>query len=559
MLAERIVILGVYLTALVKGGGTTWNGPSSEAAVVGNQVVMSCQPPVEFDSVDWYFTAFRSVDRSLVSRGEQVFNNFKEFSVATRSVSGQELTLESARMTHAGIYACSVFQALSNGTGRTIESTAHLTVLETVPECRMNETIVKEGDYVHIECRVKFNGSLVPVMQWYAHRAGDDDDDKGFVMKDGHSQTIVQENTVTSAARIVVDYRLNNSSYSCHVYFQPPSQPFIVNASNAPRYNYTWNSPFLQVHFGPKEMTILPRKNTYEPGDALICDAKSSPTPRFEWKNLETKEIIEGPELIIRSSMKSQQQHSFNCKARNDLTDKELTSDSIVFQVSSNERIVGVSLETFMLIAVSVSVVFVIFVVVLVVYIVYLKKRGNRRGNREGGTNDRAPVQNTATISTPASNNSDANHTDYSEIPFYSTCREAMERSNYRGPSSSNTAPAYLQMSSNSSNSNGSRTREKRQEPRCRSPIHCYQNNIYMEPDENEDASSARYSIVLRSTKSDETSPRGDANSHSNEHKNSNSLHYTTLTRSVEEIGNRKEQKPVEEEQNDYLVPLSIS
>lgn len=88
---------------------------------------------------------------------------------------------------------------------------------------------------------------------------------------------------------------------------------------------------------GPNEMRILPQKSVYAPGDVLTCDAKSSPEPRFQWKNLETGEVLEGRELFIRRSMAYHQpKHSFNCKARNDRTDKELTSDQFTFRVSSN-------------------------------------------------------------------------------------------------------------------------------------------------------------------------------------------------------------------------------
>lgn len=102
----------------------------SEAVVVGDHVTLSCQPPVGFDSVDWYFTEIGSVDKSVISRGEQVFSTFKEFSVTSGGVvAGQVLTLSSARMKHAGVYACSAFLALTNETGRNVEWTAHLTVL----------------------------------------------------------------------------------------------------------------------------------------------------------------------------------------------------------------------------------------------------------------------------------------------------------------------------------------------------------------------------------------------------------------------------------------------
>lgn len=87
---------------------------------------------------------------------------------------------------------------------------------------------------------------------------------------------------------------------------------------------------------GPNEVRILRRKSVYSPGDVLTCDAKSSPEPHFQWKNLETGEVLEGRELFIRGSMTSQLKHSFNCKARNDRMDRELASDNITFLVSSN-------------------------------------------------------------------------------------------------------------------------------------------------------------------------------------------------------------------------------
>lgn len=120
-------------------------------------------------------------------------------------------------------------------------------------------------------------------------------------------------------------------------------------------------------------------------------------------------------------------------------------------------------------------------------------------------TGDRARLQNASSamsLGAPFSSSVNCNNTnytsEYSEIPSYSTCREAVERCNYTGLS--NTAPAYLSMSQNSSTSRSSSRRDPSRNQSC-------QNNIYMEPYDNEEEEepSSRYSVVLRSPKSEQT------------------------------------------------------
>lgn len=141
----------------------------------------------------------------------------------------------------------------------------------------MNKTILKEGDEVSMTCTVRFNGSLAPTMKWTEERrTGAAAAVEGFWRREGGpSETTVVDNLLTSTVRVIVDYRLNNASYSCSLYFQRPSEGLRrVNASNAPSYNYTWTSALLQVN------CKRPISITKAPHTVIVIHR---PKRRFSW------------------------------------------------------------------------------------------------------------------------------------------------------------------------------------------------------------------------------------------------------------------------------------
>lgn len=399
----RVSLTFFFLTHLASGGlvflsivgaAVIQQGPSNMAVVVGSRMTMTCQvDPSAVRSVDWYFTGFGRHDRRLINRGGAVSKaNFDEFAV-DGAVPGQRLTTESVRLQHAGLYTCSVTDRSSESN---VVASAQLTVLASNPVCAAETTIVRENDTIEMSCVVNYSGSWEPVIEWKQHVTPNDV--TGSVVTDGRSDTIVRGNAVTGRVLIRANINRPNSRYSSRTFFRSFVHRLNATATNVPDYAYSWTSPVVQVTFGPNDLVVRPRdtRTTFNPGNQLNCSASANPAAVIRWKNLETGEVVHGPEFVVTDSMARSEPHRLVCIARNSVTGTEVSSEAINMTVQFSRQICGTSLlqnhasssssssgQNFLVVIIIVAGTAVIIIASLVVYAVYLKRKLRDRDRTE--------------------------------------------------------------------------------------------------------------------------------------------------------------------------------
>ena len=66
----------------------------------------------------------------------------------------------------------------------------------------------------------------------------------------------------------------------------------------------------------PRNPQIVPRQSTYKPGDRIHCSAEGNPAPSYQWTDLVSETVIQGPVLVISEDMVNDY-HAFQCTATN--------------------------------------------------------------------------------------------------------------------------------------------------------------------------------------------------------------------------------------------------
>ena len=85
---------------------------------------------------------------------------------------------------------------------------------------------------------------------------------------------------------------------------------------------------------------IDPNRTVYQLGDSLNCTADGNPSPTYQWKNLVTGTITQGPELGLLRSFVRTEQWFFQCSAFNDVSGRVSTvSKNISFIVTDQSML----------------------------------------------------------------------------------------------------------------------------------------------------------------------------------------------------------------------------
>lgn len=85
-----------------------------------------------------------------------------------------------------------------------------------------------------------------------------------------------------------------------------------LSAIVVPRCYYTF---FMLV--GPRNVSITPKKMTYNAGDVLRCSAAGNPTAAFEWTEIGSTFYVDGPLLNISEAMALKPESIYRCTAAN--------------------------------------------------------------------------------------------------------------------------------------------------------------------------------------------------------------------------------------------------
>jgi len=68
---------------------------------------------------------------------------------------------------------------------------------------------------------------------------------------------------------------------------------------------------------GPRDLSISPTKTTYYNGDSIHCSASGNPPPAYEWTELDTGYVVDGPTLIVDNELGEPKTKKYQCKAEN--------------------------------------------------------------------------------------------------------------------------------------------------------------------------------------------------------------------------------------------------
>ena len=110
---------------------------------------------------------------------------------------------------------------------------------DTEPQCTPNTTeALLEGEVILYTCNVEYRGPNWPKMQWSGPLRSIDDvgDDS------------VNEERAKTSILVTAEMGNNGVTHRCHTYFDAPANPGTDYATNAPAYEYDYNSPPLVVH-----------------------------------------------------------------------------------------------------------------------------------------------------------------------------------------------------------------------------------------------------------------------------------------------------------------------
>ena len=66
----------------------------------------------------------------------------------------------------------------------------------------------------------------------------------------------------------------------------------------------------------PRNLQIIPKQSTYQPGGRIECSAKGNPEPTYQWTDLVSGTVIPGAVLTIGEEMVDSN-YTFQCTASN--------------------------------------------------------------------------------------------------------------------------------------------------------------------------------------------------------------------------------------------------
>lgn len=389
------------------------------AVVEGENMTITCQTNSKNIAIEWEFYPI-VVDKNtpkqqtqetffFINRGPDVKKEFSEFTLSGNP-KGQFLTVDYARLKHAGLYKCT-----SNGR----RTAAELIVLDSNPECNTKKTLTDEHHgYMDMVCTIVYRGHMPPEMEWRLE-GREHKNASAVSSKEIREISIIDPtlNTLTSTLRVAVN--TNSHRFSCATFFKAASSArYSFAATNAPEYNFTWISPAVNAFYGPRNVKVTPNKQIFYPDDRLVCSADCNPDPDFEWRDVETEEVVRGQVLFIRSSWIRDRPYIFRCTARNPMTNAENHSDPITLTVKEmSESVAGLTvavtvgapgLNVMLTVSVSAAALFISIAIVssLSIYIVVTRRRSVAAGilRMESNTDDNMRNGGTMTYATSAYN-----------------------------------------------------------------------------------------------------------------------------------------------------------
>jgi len=273
-----ICLLALFCTVYVVNGDFE-EVPENTVAMVGSTVILRCVAlPIPTPRVIW--TEFVNFPQGrVISDNRAILPSHPNAARYQIIGAGNEYHLQISNLTmvDAGRYLCG---DPSSNPPAMYEGYAQLVVMAGDPVCTELSTItgvIVEDIFYTKQCDVQYMGYFPPNMTWVGP---------------GDYNVDVSVSPTESWTRVSFTARrdIEGSQFVCTTRFVQPADPFPPNsATNIPSYEYVFRGSVLIVNWGPQEITIIPRKEFYEVGDVLTCEADAKPPATYIWSNLRTQ------------------------------------------------------------------------------------------------------------------------------------------------------------------------------------------------------------------------------------------------------------------------------
>lgn len=320
------VFVQCLLVAHVSGGVTTRNrreeakqfsiatGPSNQAVIAGESTVVTLVCRVSPESIET--ARIQWFEYSTVPTGNQISDtnlllpghpHFLRYSLNTTSPGQYDLHISSVSVEDGAYYSCDDFNA---SPPYQTELGAQLVVIEDEPRCATSlpDGIVLEGSNYVAECVMHFRSGygVEPLITFSGPEP--------FLRLNA-----VSNKTVYAGASFTVSRDMQSMVYSSLFNFTRKGFESPNSATNIPDWTYTWQTPKIDVRWGPKNLYISPDLSEYEVGSVVTCFADALPQALIYWQNIDTSEIWFSESIVIRADLVGS--NNMRCHAQNIIND----------------------------------------------------------------------------------------------------------------------------------------------------------------------------------------------------------------------------------------------
>lgn len=119
-------------------------------------------------------------------------------------------------------------------------------LLEATPVCNSNLTDesdgIKNNSLIVMTCFAAYRGFWTPTIEWRQHEANSNAYVHGRVITQSASVSIIPGSRTESSLTTTINPAKQEYFYSCRFHFTAENYSQLTNATNIPRFSYTWNS-----------------------------------------------------------------------------------------------------------------------------------------------------------------------------------------------------------------------------------------------------------------------------------------------------------------------------
>lgn len=292
LLAVVVAFCALFTSAF----GYIESGPANTAAHLGNSVVLSCSQSTDSvgtSRMQWWEFGTNSFGAQISDMDTLLpgHPNRVRYTMTMDTPEQYDLQINDIQLVDGTYFLCRDANAAQPDQ---IQLGAQLVVIESEPNCTttLASSVVLEDAYYTVECIMYYRATegVFPHMFWTG--------------PEPFLQAGTQTNTsVWSGISFTVTRDMDAQFYTCLSNFTSEGFNTPDSASNIPTWSYTYRSPQLLVHWGPKNMYHTPVYSTYDVGTVLTCFADAFPAATYFWQNVDTAEVWNSQSFTVTEAM----------------------------------------------------------------------------------------------------------------------------------------------------------------------------------------------------------------------------------------------------------------